>query len=83
MLRNLEEDNLSTDAVMCEDERMCELALYVQRVFESKMNFDSEAIVGKFLHYKLKDTPYLSKRGEKISQTLDSDYYNKKICHLQ
>lgn len=70
MLRSLEEDDLSTDTIICEDEIMCELALYTQKVFEAKVDFNSDAMVGKFLHFKLKDTPYLSKRGARRDMVL-------------
>lgn len=70
MLRSLEEDKLSTNAIVCEDEIMCELALYTKKVFETKVDFSSDAMVGKFLHFKLKDTPYLSKRGARRDMVL-------------
>ncbi len=80
MLRSLEEDNLSTDAIVCEDEIMCELALYTQKVFEAKFDFENDVKVGKFLHFKLRDTPYLSKRGARRDMVLlckdFSQYYS-------
>lgn len=65
MLRSLEEDSLVTGGVVCEDKRMCEMAAYMQGVFESKMDLENDVMVKRFLHFKLKETPYLSKRGAK------------------
>lgn len=42
------------------------IADYVLRVFDAAMDFENEVSPGKFLHYRLEGTPYLSIRGEQI-----------------
>lgn len=43
-----------------------QVAEYVLQVFESGIDLESDVSVGKFLHFKLAGTGYVSARGEKV-----------------
>lgn len=58
------EVNMDNNIILVEDDLEIMLAEYVTDVFKSDVNIDEDIQVGKFLHYKLEGTKYLSKRGK-------------------
>lgn len=70
------EDEISdAEIIFTEKELECRLAEYVAEVFTADLDIKSDAPVGKFLHYRLAGTKYLSSHGRKrYIELLHSDF---------
>ncbi|MFR2886605.1 MAG: TniQ family protein [Clostridium butyricum] len=67
---------------LIENDLEIRLAEYVTKVFKADMNIDKDIEIGKFFHYKLEGTKYLSARGKQRNISLlynDFIKYYKKI----
>ena len=73
-------EDMEVRPALCE--REIALAVYVTRVFDSKMMLENSVSVGNFLHSKMAGTPYRSIRGEQRHISLlyrdYCDYYGGK-----
>lgn len=59
------EKEVNVDSIkLIENDLEIKLAEYVTKVFKADMNIDKDIAVGKFFHYKLECTKYLSVRGK-------------------
>lgn len=66
----------------CQNDIEQRLADYVIKVFQSKLDLDSDITVGKFLHSRMENTPYRSVRGEQRNISLlhaDFQKYYRKL----
>lgn len=54
------------EVIFCQNRIELELARYMIEVFNMPIELNSEGRVGRFLHYKMEGTEYLSSRGERI-----------------
>lgn len=59
-----EEAAISEKTVYSNNPVECNLAVYIAEVFNSDLDLQTEATAGKFLHYCLTNTKYMSKHGK-------------------
>lgn len=70
---------IKNNCFICENNIEIKIADYNEKVFHSKLDFQSEVTIGKFLHFKMENTPYRSIRGEQrnilLLHTQFKNYY--------
>lgn len=72
----------SENLILCQNDMEYRLADYVTKVFQSELDLRCDITVGKFLHYRMENTPYRSVRGEQRNISLlhaDFREYYKKL----
>ncbi|MBO5389982.1 MAG: TniQ family protein [Lachnospiraceae bacterium] len=62
-LISIEEMELCTEVIYCNNELENQLAEYIMQIFLEDINMNNEVSVGKFLHGKLNFTKYMAKNG--------------------
>ncbi|MBP3919928.1 MAG: TniQ family protein, partial [Clostridia bacterium] len=63
-------ENLSKEIIYSKNELEIQLSRYVYCVFQSNINFETDIKIGQFLHSKMENTDYVSKRGEQRNISL-------------
>ncbi len=60
----------STKIEYCTSELLCAVAEYTTQVFQADLDMTVSATISQFLHARLENTPYVSRRGEQRNMNL-------------